>query len=168
MGRRSTDRCRVVGGFRSLRRRSGLTLIELMLVVIILAVLATSVIIPAISKHGQDAKASAFVANLRHFAQQYAVHEQREGAFPDDEPPGILPAEMTGEVDETAWAAPTPVGGNWDWDYGQFGVTAGLSVFRPDATDAQMEAVDALVDDGDLNTGAFQRRVDGFILVLSD
>jgi hypothetical protein len=133
----------------------------------ILAILAISVVIPAITKYSEDAKASAFAANLRHFGRKFQLHEQQSGLYPDDEVPGVLPLEMDGEVDAAEWAAQTPVGGNWDWDYDQHGVTAGLSVYMPDSTDAQMAVVDGIVDDGDLNTGSFRKRIDGFIFVLS-
>src|SRR5688500_14313151 len=79
--------------------RGGFTLIEVLLVVMILAILAISVVIPAITKYSEDAKASAFAANLRHFGRKFQLHEQQSGLYPDDEVPGVLPLEMDGEVD---------------------------------------------------------------------
>ena len=40
---------------------------------------------------------------------------------------------MSGEFAAAKWTAATSVGGQWDWDYQQFGFTAGISVYRPTA-----------------------------------
>ena len=54
----------------------------------------------------------------------------------------------------------------WDWDYKQFGCTAGISVYQPMADAAQMQELDALIDDGDLSSGNFRTRSDGYIYVI--
>ena len=35
------------------------------------------------------------------------------------------------------WTKPNTLGGQWDWDNGQFGFKAGVSVYRPTASSAQ-------------------------------
>ena len=64
------------------------------------------------------------------------------------------------------WVDKTPIGGQWDWDNGQFGSKAGVSVYMPPVTDEEMREVDALIDDGNLSTGSFQKRTGGFIYIM--
>jgi len=65
-----------------------------------------------------------------------------------------------------AWFERTPIGGQWDWDNGQFGFKAGVSVYQPDRTPQEMREIDAMIDDGDLATGGFRSRTDGYISII--
>jgi hypothetical protein len=64
------------------------------------------------------------------------------------------------------WTSVNTLGGLWDWDYKQFGCTAGVSVYQPTAPRAQLEALDRIIDDGNLATGMFRERSAGFIAVI--
>ena len=75
---------------------------------------------------------------------------------------------MDGYLSLSKFSESTPLGGQWDWDFGQFGVTAGLSVLSPTANSTTMTLVDASIDDGDLTTGDFRSRSGGYILVLEN
>ena len=59
------------------------------------------------------------------------------------------------------WTKPTPIGGNWDWDYNVFGFTAGISVIGSSADVSQVTEIDSKIDDGDLSTGAFRDTTGG-------
>ena len=39
-------------------------------------------------------------------------------------------------------------------------------MYRPNMTDAQMAEIDLMIDDGDLSTGCFRKRGDGFIYII--
>ena len=54
------------------------------------------------------------------------------------------------------FTAPTPIGGQWDWDKDNFGFKAGLSVVSPSALQVQLQDIDKSWDDGNLVTGHFQ------------
>jgi hypothetical protein len=73
---------------------------------------------------------------------------------------------MIDDLSAVHWTEPTPIGGQWDWDFLQYGAIAGVSVFMPDLTEAQMARIDARIDDGDLTTGIFRRRSSGYIYVM--
>lgn len=147
------------------RHNSGFTLIEILIVVIILGVLA-AIALPLFAGTTDDARNSTFVTNLRSLSEQFRLYELRNGTWPTDATPGSTPSVMTTALEPFNFNSPTPIGGEWDWDYLQFGVTAGVSVHMPDRTPTQMIEIDKMIDDGDLSTGAFHSRSDGYIFVL--
>jgi prepilin-type N-terminal cleavage/methylation domain-containing protein len=48
----------------------------------------------------------------------------------------------------------------------QFGFTAGISVYKPTVSAAQMQEIDKLIDDGNLGTGIFRSRSNGYIYII--
>ena len=64
---------------------------------------------------------------------------------------------MAGTFKTDVWQHDTVIGGRWNWDKGNSGITAGISISSFTCTDAQLAAIDAKIDDGDLNTGLFQQ-----------
>jgi len=150
------SRCSKVAGF---------TLIEILIVVIILGILS-GIVLPSLTRGSGDSSRAAFVTNLRTYAQLFELQNQKAGAYPSDRNPGVLPPELVGTIRSDDWGRMTPIGGQWDWDRGVFGIKAGVSVYRPNQTQAQMVEVDRALDDGNLTTGRFRRRSDGYIYIL--
>jgi prepilin-type N-terminal cleavage/methylation domain-containing protein len=148
-----------------LTRPRGFTLVEIMIVVVIIGILA-AIGIPAIFSNKRNTQNARFVSDLRTFAQGFETLALKNGAWPPDGTPGVVPAGASGEISDKAWAATTSVGGNWDWDYQQFGFTAGISVYEPTVSVEQMREIDRKIDDGDLNTGNFRARSQGYIFIL--
>ena len=60
--------------------------------------------------------------------------------------------------------AGTPIGGVWDTEYNDSGITSALGVHFNNADDARddtfMTTIDNIFDDGDLNAGMFQKLAD--------
>jgi hypothetical protein len=76
---------------------------------------------------------------------------------------------METAINATAWARRMPGGGRWDWDLGILGVTAAISFVGCNFSDPRLAIVDALIDDGNVNTGRFRRLSDGRpAMVLQD
>lgn len=149
---------------RSPRRRA-FTLVEIMIVVVIIGLLA-ALAIPAMTRVQRNAKVVRFVSDLRTFSQAFDAHASANGGWPPDGVPGSFPTGMAGDLKSAVWGGETSLGGRWDWDYLQFGVTAGISVHRPTASEELLTEVDRKIDDGDLDTGNFRRRTDGYIYIL--
>ena|ERR1700682_3362925 len=140
-----------------MRRNGGFTLVEIMIVVAIVALLAV-IALPAILRARERTRKTMFVSALRVARDASDLFVSEHNGYPPDVMRGVLPAGMAtyfnGKFD---WTAPTPIGGRWDWDYKVFGFTAGVSVVSPDKSAEEMAEIDAMIDDGDLTTGAFQQ-----------
>ena len=73
------------------------------------------------------------------------------GKYPPDTQPGVVPAGMADYLRRIEWTEPTTLGGRWDWDNGQFGFKAGVSVYHPTASSGQLLQLDKTVDDAWVN-----------------
>ena len=150
---------------RRRRRAQGFTLIEIMIVVVIIGFLA-SMAIPAFQKVRRNTQNNTFANDLRLVRSAVETCIMSRVQFPPDGFPGSFPAELEAYLPTNISTKQTPVGGMWDWDYEQFGVKAGISVYQPIADADQMQEIDRLVDDGNLGSGNFRARPSGYIYVI--
>ena len=141
-----------------------MTLIDILLVVVILGILA-AMVIPIYTRRSDEACAAVFVTNLRTACAAFHAYFATHGTYPPDAAPAVVPPGMADLLRPLKWAEPTPVGGKWEWDYlqPQSGFSAGVSVHKPAWSDAKMAEIDELLDDGNLATGCFRKRQDGYI-----
>lgn len=136
--------------------RLGFTLVELTIVVLVLAILAV-LVMPKFSEAQGEAEVAATAAIMKTFAEAVRRYHTDHGDYPPDVPHGEAPPELLpylGTVDMNE----TPIGGQWDYDNWTdrsaaifkvtIGIRRGQSVRYPD--------LDALIDDGDLNTGGLR------------
>ena len=157
-------------GTRHADRRQAFSLVELVLVVVILATVA-AVAVPRVSRSGEEARAAAFARSLRTFADAAVLFHAETGGWPADTHTGTFPSELEGLIDAQSWGAPTAFGGTWDVETNDNGVGCAIGAKFDAAPGAGVLAglrrVDELLDDGDLDTGAFRRiRPDRFSMVL--
>ena len=128
-----------------------------MIVVVIIGLLATMAI-PAFKRVIRRQQNSQVVNDLRVFSQAFETYSTMNGKWPANVGPGVIPAGMgVGWLKKGVWQAKTPIGGQWNWDYNNVGITAGISISSYTCTNSQLLEIDKLIDDGDLTTGAFQR-----------
>ena len=146
-------------------RRMGFTLIEVVVVVAVIS-LMTSIAIPAYLQYRRDAQAALFMNQLRVARDAFKSYNIKNGTYPPDMPCGEEPSIMHGYLPHMNWSNATPIGGLWDWDATNYGISYGLSVREPDRTDEEMREIDMHVDDGNILTGNFLKKVDRFIFVL--
>jgi len=151
--------------FRPMSARSGWTLIEIMVVVVIIGLLA-ALAIPTFMRLRQNAQNSRFMNDLRVFSEAFTAYSMKNGAWPPNVGPGIVPPGMSGEFRDAQWTATTPVGGQWNWDFNRNGITAAISVSGATADDLQMAQIDAKIDDGDLTTGTFIKSGNRYMYIL--
>jgi len=141
-------------------RISGFTLIEILIVMAIMGVLATMVI--AIIKNVSDgARRTAFQLNGKRFVEAATRYHLDYGEYPEDSALGVLPFDFEFYIQAEKWVQVTPIGGLWDCQLYSDGITSAIGVdFNGASTvrdDAYMQEVDAIVDDGNLATGYFQK-----------
>lgn len=150
------------------RPRRGFTLVEIMVVVVIIGLLA-AIAIPVFARVQRKSQNSRFVNDLRAFAQAYETYALENGAWPANAGSGVVPPGMSGELRDGDWTvAQNSVGGKWNWDYNNMGITASISTTGVAASDAQMAEIDAMIDDGDLTTGNFQKIGGRFCYILEN
>lgn len=152
------------------RSDSGFSLVELMVAVTILSFLFL-LAVPTYQRLQKKAKAAAVATDLRVFATALQGHAHEAGSWPAEVGPGVVPPGLTPEEFKyDDWTRTTPIGGKFDWEYNCSNVggtyTAVIKIsptpespFVPD--DDLMEAIDQIIDDGDLDTGNFRHGFGG-------
>ena len=135
----------------------GFTLVEIMVVVVIIGLLA-ALAIPAFQRAQRASQNARIINDFRVFAQAFEVYNSQNGGWPPNAGAGVVPTGVTKDFKEDVWkAASTVIGGRWNWDVGRAEFAAGISISGSTASDAQLQEIDARLDDGNLATGLFIR-----------
>ncbi len=141
------------------RTRKAFTLVEILIVVVILGILA-AIVVPQFIGSTQEARIGAFVASIKTYADASEYYNAREGRYPVDGSSGAVPAGMETYIDVAEWTAGTPMGGVWDTEYNDSGISAAVGVHfnsGDNPGDSVMVLVDQRFDNGDLSSGLFQK-----------
>jgi prepilin-type N-terminal cleavage/methylation domain-containing protein len=138
------------------RSQRGFTLVEIMIVVVIIGLLA-ALAIPAFQRIQRASQNSRVVNDFRIFAQAFETYATEKGDWPANVGAGVVPAGMAGTFKTDTWQQATVIGGRWNWDKGNSGIAAGISISSFTCTDAQLTEIDTKIDDGNLNTGLFRK-----------
>ena len=141
-------------------RQQGLTLVEMMIVILILAILAAAAI-PQFKNVSEEASKKQVAKNLRSFLDGCVRYKLKTGLEVPDTSSGTWHPDFDGFIDRDSFERRTPVEGVYDTD-DDLGVTSAFGVhFLTGAgqakDDTYMVEVDELVDDGDLDTGGFRK-----------
>ena len=136
-------------------RTRAFTLVEIMILVIIIGMMATMAM-PHLAKARESSQNVRLMNDWRVFKAAFESYATETGEFPGEGTAGQIPMGMEEHLGE-AWIVVTAVGGSWDWDFEQFGFTAGISLLDSSMVAGQMRNVDAQLDDGDLANGLFRQ-----------
>jgi prepilin-type N-terminal cleavage/methylation domain-containing protein len=150
-----------------IRKTSGFTLTELMIVVMTVGLLA-SIAGPMFMRYYKKGQNGALVANLRAASDAFVMYSLENRKYPLTAGAGVVPGGMESYLQRFSWTAETPVGGSWNWDTDINGYKAGVAIITPRADILQMTDVDSAVDDGNLGTGRFRIRPNGYVLVIEE
>jgi len=163
--------CRQIGRQRLPRSTAGLSLVELMIVVLIISLLFLAAV-PAYQRIQRRARAAALTNDFRVFGTVFQTYAHEKGTWPIETAPGIVPPGITDkDLQLNAWTKPTAIGGLFDWENNQahpggtspggrwraaLAITGTTSA--PMVIDADiMREIDEALDDGDLETGNFRK-----------
>lgn len=143
---------------------AGYSFIEVLMSIGILSI-SLAVCVPRLSVSKRQAIAAALVGDLRVFATAFETYAQEHGSFPAEANAGEMVPEMAGSLGQKGWLKPTPIGGQYNWDADQvhYGtryravIQISATAAAPLIEDVELwEAIDKLIDDGNLNTGIFR------------
>ena len=144
---------------KPLPNRRGMTLVEILLAVTIIALLS-AFIIPVVNVAVRSRENAECANKLRTAVEAFELYAAETGGYPDDQTPGVTPPEMAAYYFPYFkigwWGDTTELGGNWDWDNG-YHFKFSVSISAPTRSEAQMTDFDRLIDDGDLSSGNFRK-----------
>lgn len=145
--------------------RRGFTLVEIMVVVIIIGLLA-SIALPAFQRVKLQAVSKRYINDARQIRDAAERYAMDNGNFPPNGIGALHPALQGYVPDRLMNSTTTAIGGVWDWDYQQNGITASISVYLYSVSDAQLQDIDRTIDDGDLTTGLFRKIGSKAVLII--
>lgn len=139
-------------------------------IALVLAVLAAGALLASTSFHRmrQHAREEHFVADLRARSAALESYHQKLGRWPAAAWEGTMPAGLEPFLSGSNWSDPSPFGGHFVWTQPAAGERGLLSVTAFDsdaplgASRAELRAIDAMMDDGDLTTGRFRTGFNGW------
>jgi len=162
---------RLIGAQRIPRSAAGLSMVELMIVILIISMLFLAAI-PAYQRIQRKARAAAVTNDFRVFGAVFQAYAHEKGTWPAETAAGVLPPGISsGDMQTVTWSKTTPMGGQFDWEYNQThpgGTSPGgrwhaaIAITgtsdSPLIVDADlMTEIDEALDDGDLTTGNFRK-----------
>lgn len=151
---------------RSTTKR-GFTLVEIMIGVSIIGLLS-AIALPNLLQAGTKTRNRRFARDIKTAGHAFVQYAFDHGDYPADKTPAQMPSGMDSYLSNFAWSENTVIGGQWDWDKGVFGVYAGVSVKGPSWSNEEMLKIDAIIDDGNLESGDFRSRTGGYIYILEE
>ena len=120
----------------------------------------TAVAVPMVRGALLRKQAAECAGKILQAADAFDLYAAAMGDYPPDQKEPDEPChEMNGFFaffDIDWWNRETDVGGRWEWDNGDR-FERSIAIYRPRASRHQMEELDAILDDGNLMTGSFQR-----------
>ena len=148
-------------------RKSGFTLVEIMIVVIIIGLLA-ALAIPAIHNSQKNAKSATFINDVRTYSAAAEVFSLETGDFPEDVAPGAMPTGLGEYIPTMKWTAETPIGGRWDFVKNDKGIVSGFGASGHTASNVQLLHIEQKWDDGSLSTGKLRSLDGGYYYVIAE
>ena len=139
-------------------RRTGFTLVELMIVVAVIGVLA-AIAIPSFKKARARSRIVAIANDLRVFSGAFESYAMEQRGMPGEtEGPHFLPPGMgiNAFLDKSKFVTAGCIEGGYDWDGPDPHPYFGISLRPWQVTDEIVERLDKMMDNDDVLTGAMR------------
>ena len=148
--------------------KRGFTLIELLITVSVIGLMA-AMAVPAYLKVTKSSRVTAFARNLKTISNASETYIMESGLWPPDTSTGEFPVELAGYFSKRFFESDTPMGGHWDYEEFDSGITSGVGVVNPSFDEVEIAKADAIIDDGNLATGQFRKIGDGrYYWIIAD
>ena len=136
-------------------KRSGFTLLELVVCVLLIATLSTAVVMTVQGRTG-EAKVAATASIIRLINEAAVNYRLETGEWPGEVLAATLPSELEPYLRSSHFKTVAPIGGVWDWSGPSGPKTVGISLRFATATFNgydDLDKLDELIDDGNFLTG---------------
>lgn len=136
--------------------KSGFSLVEIMVVVVIIGLLAT-IAIPAVARARESTIHSRFASDMRTYSHLLETFIFENGSYPEDASSGDIPNGFEAYINVDDWLNGPIIGGVYDVELNDSGsVTSAVGVHNYTISSEQLARFDAKYDDGSLNSGHFR------------
>lgn len=153
------------------RSRRGFTLVEIMIVVLVIGIL-NAIAFPAMARVQREAYANRLANDFRQIRDSLEFALSELGEPPRDGTPGRHPQELIPYLPREAMRT-SITRAQWDWDNWRglrrnFALGMTLRMRNGLENDPLMQRVDEILDDGNLDSGWFQRErhFRGYAIIL--
>lgn len=149
-------------------RRRGFTLVEIMIVVVIIGLLV-AMALPSFRRVRINSQNTRFISDIRAFRGAAESFAMAMGEWPEDSNTGNLPPGLDEWIKLSDFGEETPIGGRYDIEFDDSGITFGIGVVGYRVNESQLEDLDTVHDNGDLTSGKWRKiAADRYYFVLED
>ena len=139
-------------------KRSGFTLVEVMIIVAILTNIML-IALPGFIRSRNSAQNTRYLSDLRTISTAFDMYAAENNRYPGSAAPSVVPAGMTVYLNNIPYTSRNAIGGQWYRTYSSASspaaIVGSLSSFALD--DIRMAEIDTRIDNGVLSTGAWRK-----------
>jgi type IV pilus assembly protein PilA len=152
--------------------KRGFTIVELIIAIAIIGILSM-IAIPNLLTYRDKAKLVLIASDLRNFRGAFIAYVSENGCYPPDSHTDAPYHLKNGYGTEdylpiNAWMATPPWGGFYNWEGPNTYPYAGISLYGTTASEALMVSLDAILDNGNVNSGSFRKTPNGRYTYIVD
>lgn len=136
--------------------KSGFTLVEIMIVVVIIGLLSV-IAIPAFQRVQMRSQNARLASDLRTYSGLIETYMLENSDYPEDSNSGAIPTGFTKYIKAGQWNQGPSIGGVWDVEKDSYGVLSAIGVYDYTVSNEQILQFDKDYDDGNLTTGSYRK-----------